>query len=80
MLEMLVFHNMKDKIKNIIKENLPDAVCRFDGDSCNLKLEVSSKTFSSMSLIEQHKTILKLLENEFKSGELHALSLETRVL
>ena len=43
MLEMLVFHNMKDKIKNIIKENLPDAVCKFDGDSCNLKLEVSSK-------------------------------------
>ena len=49
MLEMPVFHNMKDKIKNIIKENLPDAVCKFDGDSCNLKLEVSSKTFSSMS-------------------------------
>ena len=71
MLEMPVFHNTKDKIKNIIKENLL-MQWEFDGDSCNLKLEVSSKKFSSMSLIEQHKTILKLLESEFKSGELHA--------
>ena len=71
---------MEENIKKIIENNIPDSTCVFDGDSCNLKLEVSSKTFSSMSLIEQHKTILKLLENEFKSGELHALSLETRVL
>ena len=75
---MLVFHNMKDKIKNIIKENLPDAVCKFDGDSCNLKLIVTSKLFKDMSLIDQHKIIMKLLENHFQSGELHALSLETR--
>jgi len=30
-------------------------------------------------LINQHRKVLKLLENDFQSGELHALSLETRV-
>ena len=80
MLVTQAFRDMKDKIKNIIQKNLPDAECKFVGDSCNLKLQVSSKAFSSMSLIEQHKTIMKLLDSEFKSGDLHALSLETRIL
>ena len=33
-----------------------------------------------MSLIDQHKKIMKLLETKFESGELHALSLETRAI
>ena len=68
---------MKEKIETIIKQNIPDAICKFEGDSCNLRLKVSSSVFSKMPLIEQHKKIMKLLEGEFKSGELHALSLET---
>ena len=78
--EMQVSHRMKEKIENIIKTNIPDAVCEFQGDSCNLKLQVSSRIFSTMTLINQHKTIMSLLNDEFKSGELHALSLETRVI
>ena len=69
---------MEELIKEIIQENIPDAVCHFEGDSCNLKLTVTSKLFQDMSLIDQHKVIMKLLENHFQSGELHALSLETR--
>ena len=45
-----------------------------------LKLKVSSGIFSTMSLINQHRTIMSLLNDEFKSGELHALSLETIVI
>ena len=44
----------------------------------SLKLTVTSKLFEDMSLIDQHKIIMKMLENHFQSGELHALSLETR--
>tara|TARA_B100001057_G_scaffold239976_1_gene240250 strand:+ start:21982 stop:22200 length:219 start_codon:yes stop_codon:yes gene_type:complete len=69
---------MKDTINKIITDNISDAKCLFEGDSCNLKLIVSSQIFSNMSLIEQHKTVMRLLEDKFKSGELHALSLETR--
>ena len=69
---------MQDKIEKLINENIPDAVCSFEGDACNLKLTVVSKVFEELSLVNQHRKILKLLENDFESGELHALSLETR--
>ena len=80
MLEMLEFLEMKSIIKEIITANIPDAECDFDGDSCNLRLIVSSSVFSEMPLIEQHKKVMKLLEDKFESGELHALSLETKVI
>ena len=69
---------MEDIIKKIIVENIPDAICLFEGDSCNLRLIVISSIFNDMSLINQHKKIMKLLEGKFQSGDLHALSLETR--
>ena len=80
MQEMRAFLNMKENIKQIIVENIPDAICEFHGDSCNLRLIVSSKIFSDMPLIGQHKTVMKLLESKFESGELHALSLETKTI
>ena len=70
---------MEDVIKQIIIENIPDAVYSFEGDSCNLKLIVISNTFKDTPLINQHRIIMKLLESRFQSGDLHALSLETRV-
>ena len=69
---------MEDIIKKIIVENIPDAICLFEGDSCNLRLIVISSIFNDMTLINQHKKIMKLLEGKFQSGDLHALSLETR--
>ena len=69
---------MEDIIKKIIVENIPDAICLFEGDSCNLRLIVISSVFIEMPLIDQHKKIMKLLEGKFQSGDLHALSLETR--
>ena len=77
MLEMQVFLKMQEAISKIITDAIPDAQCVFQGDSCNLKLLVSSRVFKNMSLIEQHKKVMKLLESKFESGELHALSLET---
>ena len=69
---------MEDIIKKIIEEDMPDAICLFEGDSCNLRLIVISSVFTEMPLIDQHKKIMKLLEGKFQSGDLHALSLETR--
>ena len=69
---------MEDIIKKIIEDAMPDAICLFEGDSCNLRLIVISSAFNEMPLINQHKKIMKLLEGKFQSGDLHALSLETR--
>tara|TARA_B100001173_G_scaffold290507_1_gene281139 strand:+ start:112 stop:327 length:216 start_codon:yes stop_codon:yes gene_type:complete len=70
---------MQDKIEKLINENIPDAICIFEGDACNLKLTIVSQEFKDLSLINQHRKVLKLLESDFESGELHALSLETRI-
>ena len=75
---MQVFHNMEEIIKKIITANIDDAKCSFEGDSCNLRVIVTSSAFSGMPLIDQHKMVMKLLEDKFQSGELHALSLETK--
>ena len=69
---------MEKIIKEIIEENIPDAVCVFEGDSCNLKLTVTSNSFKELKLIDQHKRVLELLKSKFQSGELHALSIETK--
>ena len=75
---MQAFHNMEEIIKKIITDNIDDAKCSFEGDSCNLRVIVTSSAFSGMSLIDQHKMVMRLLEDKFQSGELHALSLETK--
>ncbi|MBL32541.1 MAG: BolA family transcriptional regulator [Gammaproteobacteria bacterium] len=69
---------MEEIIKTIIEENIPDAVCIFEGDSCNLKLTVTSDSFKELKLLDQHKRVLDLLKSKFQSGELHALSIETK--
>ena len=45
---MQVFHNMEDTIKEIITASIDDAKCSFEGDSCNLKVVVTSSTFSGI--------------------------------
>ena len=69
---------MEEIIKRIIEDNIPDAVCIFEGDSCNLKLTVTSDSFKELKLLDQHKRGLELLKSKFQSGELHALSIETK--
>ena len=78
MLEMLESMD-RDVVKKIIIKGIPDANCSFDGDSCSFKLVVVSPSFKGTSIIEQHKKVLNLLKENFQSGSLHALSLDTKV-
>jgi len=67
----------KDILEKIITDKMQDADIVFVGDDCNLKLSVTSSQFSGVPIIQQHRMILNLLKDNFESGELHALSLET---
>ena len=69
----------KEDITNIILSDMDDADVKFIGDSCNLKVSISSKHFNNMNIIQQHRKVLNLLKDNFESGELHALSLETKI-
>lgn len=68
----------KTLIQEIILQRIPDAECTFVGDTCNLRLVISSSAFKGLSLIEQHKLVLSSLKDKFESGSLHALSIETK--
>ena len=64
---------MKELINNIILENIPDANCYFEGDSCNLKFIVSSAEFKGMSLLDQHKKVMKSYFLNFGNSKLSQL-------
>ena len=69
----------KEEIKSIILKEIKDADLKFEGDSCNFNLTVTSSIFKDLPIIDQHKLVLNLLRKNFASGSLHALSLNTKI-
>ena len=65
-------------ITNFLKSKLPEAEISFDGEDCNSKVLIVSKQFEGLSSLQRHKLVLSLLKEHFQTGELHALSLNTK--
>mgnify|MGYP000365300918 FL=1 len=69
-----------DKIKELIKETIPDAKIEIEdlmGDNNHYSATVKSKVFNNLNKIEQHKLVYKSLKGKM-GNELHALSLKTK--
>jgi|TARA_B100002051_G_C16572766_1_gene553471 stress-induced morphogen len=69
-----------DKIKELIKEAIPDAKIEIEdlmGDNNHYSATVKSKVFNNLNKIEQHKLVYKSLKGKM-GNELHALSLKTK--
>ena len=67
----------EEKIRSSILNVLPDAFISFHEKDCNFKIKIISKQFTGLNIMQRHKLILGALEKFIKSGELHAVSLET---
>ena len=67
----------EEKIRSNILNVLPEASISFHEKDCNFKIKIISKHFNGLNVIQRHKLILGALEKFIKSGELHAVSLET---
>ena len=67
----------EEKIRSNILNVLPDAFISFNEKDCNFKIKIISKQFTGLNIMQRHKLILGALEKFIKSGELHAVSLET---
>ena len=65
-------------ITNFLKSKLPEAEISFDGEDCNSKVLIVSKQFEGLSSLQRHKLVLSVLKEHFQTGELHALSLNTK--
>ena len=68
-----------EKIKEMIKESIPDATIEIKdlmGDKNHYSATVKSKLFNNLNKIEQHKLVYKSLKGKM-GNELHALSITT---
>ena len=69
-----------NKIKELIKETIPDAKIEIKdlmGDNNHYSATITSKVFNNLNKIEQHKLVYKSLGGKM-GNELHALSLNTK--
>ena len=67
----------EEKIRSNILNVLPEACISFHEKDCNFKIKIISRQFTGLNVIQRHKLVLGALEKFIKSGELHAVSLET---
>ena len=65
-------------ITNFLKSKFPEAEISFDGEDCNSKVLIVSKQFEGLTTLQRHKLVLGVLREQFQTGELHALSLNTK--
>tara|TARA_B100000965_G_scaffold364556_1_gene348304 strand:+ start:2780 stop:3010 length:231 start_codon:yes stop_codon:yes gene_type:complete len=68
-----------EEIKKLIKDSIPDASIEIKdlmGDNNHYSAKISSKLFTNLSKIEQHKLVYKSLKGKM-GNELHALSIVT---
>ena len=75
---LILINNYLMDIINFLKSKFPEAEISFDGEDCNSKVIIVSKEFGGLSSLQRHKLVLSTLKDRFESGEIHALSLNTK--
>ena len=68
-----------NKLQEIIQSYLDDVSdLSVSGQDCNFSIKIVSKDFTNMSILQRHKSIMKLFSDLLQSGELHAISLDLK--
>ncbi len=65
-------------IAAFLRIKFPEAEISFDGEDCNSKVWIVSNEFEGLNTLQRHKLVLSVLKEQFQTGELHALSLNTK--
>ena len=68
-----------EKIHEKIQAVLDDAQVTMSGEDCNFAVEVSSAAFEGQSPLQRHRMVNDIFKDEFATGELHALSIKTKL-
>lgn len=72
----------QEKMKERILEKFPDAqveVTDTTGTQDHWEVYVESSAFQGLSRIQQHQAVMAAFQPELKTGEVHALSIRTKV-
>jgi len=67
----------KEKIKEILESSFDESSVAVDGGEGKYNAKIIYDGFVGMNTIERHKKIYSVLDSYIKSGELHAISLQT---
>ena len=65
-------------LTQFLKSKFPEAEISFDGEDCNSKVLIVSNEFEDLNTLQRHKLVLSVLKEQFQTGELHALSIDTK--
>ena len=67
----------KFKIKEIIESSLKGSIANVDGSEGKYTAKIIYDGFDNLNTVGIHKIVYKTLDEYIKSGELHAISMET---
>ena len=67
----------KFKIKDIIESSLKGSIANVDGSEGKYTAKIIYDGFDNLNTVGRHKIVYKTLDEYIKSGELHAISMET---
>ena len=65
-------------LTQFLRSKFPDADISFDGEDCNSNVLIVSNEFEGLNTLQRHKLVLSVLKEQFQTGELHALSIDTK--
>lgn len=71
-----------DQMRERLKQAYPDGIIEvvdLTGTSDHWEVFVESQAFSGMSRIQQHQSVMAVFGPELKTGEVHALSIKTKL-
>jgi acid stress-induced BolA-like protein IbaG/YrbA len=66
-----------EEIQAKLEAGIESSQVTMEGDGCNCSAVVVSPIFEGMSLLQRQRSVLAVVSEEIKSGELHALSVKT---
>lgn len=65
-----------------LKEAFPDAeidIVDMTGAGSNMAVRISTSAFQGLNRVKQHQAVMAVFQEELKSGELHALTIQSSV-
>jgi acid stress-induced BolA-like protein IbaG/YrbA len=68
-----------ETIRKMIQEQISDCQVEMSGADCSFTVIVTSPQFEGKSPLERHRMVNDIFKSHFESGELHALSIKTKV-
>tara|TARA_B110000967_G_scaffold65312_1_gene67391 strand:+ start:3719 stop:3946 length:228 start_codon:yes stop_codon:yes gene_type:complete len=66
-----------EEVQKKLELGIEGSKITMEGDGCNCSAVIVSPIFEGLSLLQRQRTVLAIVKEEIKSGELHALSVKT---